>query len=216
MKSYAVIGLGRFGTQLATRLCELGNEVLVIDVVQANVDEIADRVTRAVCANAKEKDVLKSLGVADCDVAVVAMGGDLASSVLITMNLKTLGVKEIICKAYDETHRMILEKLGADSVIIPEQIVADKIARTITASNILEYIELSDDYGVVEYKVPAPWVGKSIRELNIRAKHNVNIIAVKENDKITVSPSADYKPAAEDTLVLLGEYKALERIRRIK
>lgn len=216
MKSYAVIGLGRFGTRLAIMLSSLGNEVLAIDMDKAVVDDIADHVTRAVAADARDKDVLKGLGVPECDVAVVAMGGDLASSVLITMNLKTLGCKEVIAKAYDETHREILEKLGADSVIIPEQMVADKLAHTLNSSNVLEYIELSPDYGIVEYKTPAPWVGKTVRELNIRAKHQVNLIAAKAGEKITVSPTADYRPEADDTLVMLGEYKALDRIKRIK
>ena len=216
MKSYAVIGLGRFGTRIAGRLYDYGEEVIAIDTNQARVDEIADHVTRAVRADAKDKDVLKSLGVDRCDVGIVAMASDLSASVLVTMTLKNLGVPHVICKAHDDTHREILEKLGADEVVIPERMVADRLARTMTSPNILEYIDLSESDGIIECRVPAPWVGKSLRELNIRAKFGVNIIAVRTRNGVTVSPLADFRPAAEDTLMLLGAYAALDKIKRIK
>lgn len=216
MKSYAVIGLGRFGSQIATRLYEYGEDVLAIDRQETLVNQYADRVTRAVIGDAKDKGVLKSLGVADCDCAIVALGSDLASSVLITMNLKSLGVPNIICKAHDDTHREILEKLGADQVIIPERMIADKIAGSLAAPNILEYIELSNDYGIVEVKAPASWVGKSIRELNVRESFGVTIIAVKQAERIEVSPSPLYQFQTGTTLVLLGDYEALDAIQALK
>lgn len=216
MKSYVVIGLGRFGTQIATRLYEYGKDVLVIDVEETLVDQISDHVTRAVVADAKNKDVLRGLGVSDCDCAIVALGSDLAGSILVTMNMKALGVPHVICKARDDTHREILEKLGADQVIIPERVVADKLARTMASPNILEFIELSNDYGIIEYKSPKTWENKLIKELNIRAKYGVNIIAVKKNNKVKISPSAEYTIPEESVLVLLGDYKALEQIKRIK
>ena len=216
MKSYAVIGLGRFGSQIATRLYEYGEDVLAIDRQELLINQFADRVTRAVVADAKDKTVLKSLGVADCDCAIVALGSELASSVLITMNLKSLHVPHIICKAHDDTHREILEKLGADQVIIPERVIADKIASSLAAPNILEYIELSNDYGIVEVKAPKSWVGKSFRELNVRDDFGVTVIAVKQAEQIKVSPSALYKVSEDATLVLLGDYEALEAIQTLK
>ena len=216
MKSYAVIGLGRFGSAMARSLYEYGEDVLAIDIKAELVDDIADHVTRAVEADAKDKDTLKSLGVQNCDTVIVGMGSDLAASVLITMNLKTIGVKEIICKAHDETHREILEKLGADRVIIPEHVVAEKLARTLASTNIMEYIDLSEECGVVEYKVPSSWVGKALSELHIRSKYGVNVIAVKEQDKVKVAPASDYRPGEGTTMLLIGEYQALERIRRMK
>lgn len=216
MKSYAVIGLGRFGSQVATRLYEYGEDVLAIDRQETLINQYADRVSRAVIADAKDKNVLRSLGVADCDCAIVALGSDLASSVLITMNLKSLGVPNVICKAHDDTHREILEKLGADQVIIPERVIADKVAGSLAAPNILEYIELSNDYGIVEVKAPASWIGKSIRELNVREVFGVTIIAVKQAETIKVSPSPHDKFQPDTTLVLLGDYKALDAIQALK
>ena len=213
MKSYAVIGLGRFGEGIAKKLYEYGEDVLAIDTSEELVNGIADRVTRAAVADAREPAVLKGLGVQDCDCAVVAVGTDLASSVLITMNLKNLGVQKIVCKAHDDTHRAILEKLGADQVIIPERVVADKTARELAAPNILEYIELSSECGISEYPSPKAWSGKTLRELNIRAKYGLNVIAVKDGEKIKVSPSADFRLTEGSFLMLLGEYTAMERFR---
>ena len=216
MKSFAVIGLGRFGTKIATSLCENGAEVLAIDTDENLVNSIADNVTRAVSADAKNKNELKRLGVAECDAVIIGLGSDLASSVLVTMNVKSLGVPKIICKAHDDTHREILEKLGADEVIIPERESAEKTARSLISPDFLEFIELSDQYGVIELAPPKPWIGKTLRELNVRNKYGVNIIAIKKNDKITVNFPADYEIGEESKLVILGEYGAFEQIRRIK
>ena len=213
MKSYVVIGLGRFGTHIAEELYKHEQDVLAIDLNESNVDEIADSVTRAAAADCRDISVLKELGVQDCDCAILAIGSDLAASVLVTMNLKTLGVPNVICKAYDETHSAILKKLGADTVIIPERAVAEKLANTLTRANILEDIELSEDYGIIERKPPKSWAGKSLKELNIRAKYGVNIIAVKQEDKINASLSADFVISPEDILVILGSYSDMERIK---
>ena len=132
MKSYVVIGLGRFGTELATRLYARGEEVMVIDTDEQLIDKIADKVTRAVAADARDLDVLTKLGVENFEHAIVAVGSDLASSALITMSLKSLNVPYILCKAHDDTYREILERLGADKVIIPEREVADKLALGMT------------------------------------------------------------------------------------
>lgn len=216
MKSYVVIGLGRFGTQIATRLYELGEEVLVIDLQLSLINKLSDRVTRAVAGDAKDRDILKSLGVSDCDCAIVALGSDLAASVLITMNLISLHVPHIICKAHDDTHREILEKLGADQVIIPERLIADRIANSLASPNILEYIELSNEYGIVEATAPKSWVGKSLKDLKIREAFGVTVIGVKQGDDISVSPSGSYEVTDQATLVLLGDYKSLNAIRSLK
>lgn len=213
MKSYVVIGLGRFGTHIAEQLYKNGQDVLAIDKSEENVNEIADAVTRAVCADCTDPAVLRALGVGDCDCAVVAIGSDLAASVLVTMNLKTLGVANVICKAYDETHCAILKKLGADQAVIPERAVAEKLADTLTSPNVLADIELSEDFGIIERMPPKGWPGKSLRELNVRAKYGVNVIAVKNGEKINASLGADYVIAPDDILVLLGEYKAMDKIK---
>ena len=215
MKSYLVIGLGRFGQTLARQLCMLGAEVLAMDVRNDLVQQVADDVTHAVAGDAQDKEVLRALGVRNFDCAIIAIGSDLAASVLTAMNLKELGVPYIICKAHDETHRRVLEKLGVDRVIIPEQENAQRLARSLNSHNVLDYIELSEDYGILEVPAPKSWVGKTLKELNVRAKLGVNIIAV-ENGKVTnVSPSADYLIQAGDIMVVLGDNYSLEAVQKL-
>jgi len=215
MKSYIVIGLGRFGTRAAKRLCELGCEVLAIDSNSDLVQPISGVVTQAVVADARDKEVLRALGAKDFECAIVAIGTDLADSVLATMNLKELGVPYIVCKASDETHRQVLLKLGADRVVIPEQEQADRLAKSLSSPNVLEYIELSDEHGIVEIPAPKSWQGKSLKELNVRAKLGVNIIAIETDGNINVSPSADYKIAQNDIMVVLGDTAALEAVQKL-
>lgn len=215
MKSYAVIGLGRFGQALAKQLCELGAEVLALDIRADLVQQAAGEVTHAVVADAQDKEVLRTLGVAHMDCAIIAIGDDLAASVLIAMNLKELDVPYVVCKAHDETHRRILEKLGVDRVVIPEQENAQRLGRSLHSHNVLDYIELSEEYGILEIPAPRSWVGKSLKELNIRAKLGVNIIAVESGKKTNVSPAADYRVQSQDILVVLGDNYALEAVQKL-
>ena len=209
MKSFVVIGLGLFGSSVARQLCAMGAEVLAIDTNSDLVQQVSGDVTSAVVADARDAEVLRALGAHACDCAVVAIGDDLAASVLATMNLKELGLGHIVCKAHDEPHRRVLEKLGADKVLIPEKEVAEKLARSLTSHDVLDFIELSSDYGIVELPAPRGWVGKSLMELNIRAKLGVNIIAVSRNGKISVSPRAEFQIGKDDILVVLGDYDSL-------
>ena len=215
MKSYAVIGLGRFGSALARQLCKLGAEGLALDVKGDYVQQIANDVTHAVVGDAQDKEVLRALGVRNLDCAVIAIGDNLAASVLITMNLKELGVPYIVCKAHDETHRKVLEKLGVDRVVIPEHEYAQRLARTLNSHNVLDYIELSEDFGILDVPAPKSWIGKSLRELNVRAKLGVTIIAVENGGKTNVSPTADYAVGEGDTLVMLGDNVALEKVQKL-
>ena len=215
MRSYVVIGLGRFGMETAISLTALGCDVLAMDVRSEIVQHVAQDVTHAVVADAHDKEVLKALGVKDFDCAIVAIGDDLAASVLATMNLKELGIPYIVCKAHDETHRRVLEKLGADRVVIPEKENAARLAKSLSSPNVLDYIELSEDYGIVEVTAPKSWVGKSLKELNIRAKLGLNIIAVKQGEKINVSPGADYAICSDDVIVVLGDAIALEKVQKL-
>ena len=215
MKSYIVIGLGRFGARAAKRLCELGCEVLAIDRNGDLVQPIANLVTHAVVGDARDKEVLRALGAKDFECAIVAIGGNLADSVLATMNLNELGVPHIVCKASDETHRQVLLKLGADQVVIPEQEQADRLAKNLSNPNVLDYIELSKEHGIIEIPAPKDWVNKSLKELNVRAKLGVNIIAVKTNGKINVSPAADYRIEKEDIMVVLGNTAALDAVQKL-
>ena len=215
MKSYVVIGMGLFGEALAKQLCKLGAEVLAMDLRSDLVQQVANDVTHAVVCDAQDKDVLRSLGVGHMDCAVIAIGDDLAASVLITMNLKELGVPYIVCKAKNEIHRRVLEKLGVDRVVIPEQENAQRLGRSLHSHNVLEYIELSEEYGILEIPAPSGWVGKTLKELNVRAKLGVNIIAVQNNGKTNVSPSADYEIRKEDVMVVLGDNYSLEAVQKL-
>ncbi len=214
MKAYVVIGLGRFGTELATRLYACGEEVMAIDTDDALIDKIADRVTRAVCADARDKDVLEKLGVENFDRAIVAVGSDLAAAVLITMNLKTLGVPFVMCKARDDTYREILERLGADRVVIPEREVADKLALGLTHAGVMEYIELSQEFGIVEMEPVPEWIGKSIRELELRKRYGVNVIAVRRDDAIRIPPDIDAPVRDDMIMVMLGQYDMFEKLKK--
>lgn len=215
MKTYIVIGLGRFGLSAATRLFELGNEVLAIDENEEAIQQIADHVTHAVVGDARDEAVLKALGVGNFDYAIVATGSDLAASILITITLKELGVPTVICKASNEAYKKALEKVGADRVLIPEREMAAKLAQNLSGSNILDFFELSDDYGIAEISVPSDWVGKTIRELNVRAKYDVTILSFKRNGQLQVLPSADEVIEADTIVIVLGSNERIARIQKL-
>jgi trk system potassium uptake protein TrkA len=214
MNSYILIGLGRFGAEMAAKLYECGEEVLAIDTNESIVDKIADRVTKAVAADARDLDVLQKLGAENYDRAIVAVGSDLAASALITMNLKTLNVPYIMCKAHDDTYREILERLGADRVIIPEREVADKLALGLTHAGVMEYIELSDEYGIVEMAPVDDWIGKTIRNLELRTRFGANVIALRKGDAIRIPPDIDTPITEEDIMVILGDYETLGKLKK--
>ena len=215
MKSYIVVGLGRFGQGVARQLCALGAEVLAMDIRSDLVQQVANDVTHAVVGDAQDKEVLRALGVRNFDCGIIAIGDDLAASVLAAMNLKELEVPYIVCKAHDETHRRVMEKLGVDRVVIPEQEHAQRLARSLHSHNVLDYIELSEDYGILEIPAPKTWVGKTLKDLNIRAKLGVNIIAVESGKKTNVSPSADYLIQEGDIMVVLGDNYSLEAVQKL-
>ena len=151
----------------------------------------------------------------DFDFAVVAIGDNLSASVLVTMNMKELGVKHVVCKAHDDTHRRVLEKLGADQVVIPENDQAIRLAKSLASANVLDYIELSEEYGIVDVTAPAAWVGKTLKELNIRAELGINILAIRRQGKIHVSPNPDLAFSQGDIVVMLGDEKAIKKVQKL-
>ena len=215
MKTYIVIGLGLFGAETARKLCTHGCEVLAMDIRSDLVQHVAADVTQAVVGDGQDKEVLRALGAGKFDCAIIAIGDDLAASVLTTMNLKELGVPYVICKAHDETHRRVLEKLGVDRVVIPECEFGGKLARSLSSHNVLDYIELSQDHGILEIPAPKSWVGQTLRQLNVRAKLGVNIIAVESNGVTNVSPAAEYLICQGDVMVVLGDNYALEAVQKL-
>ena len=215
MKSFIIVGLGRFGSEAARALVAQGCEVLAIDTNPELVQHLSDDVTHAVVGDARDKEVLRALDAKSFDCGIVAIGDSLADSVLATMNLKELGVPYIVGKAHDETHRQVLLKLGADRVVIPEKENANRLAKSLGSANVLDYIELSEHYGIIEIPAPALWQDKSLVELNIRAKLGLNIIAVKRAGEITVSPGADFRIAKDDIVVVLGDSAALKAVQKL-
>ena len=216
MKSFVIIGLGRFGTAIASELSALGHEVLAVDVDEERVQQVADHVTHAVTGDGRNIEVLRALGVRNVDCVVVAMGSDVGNSALITLNLKELGVKEVICKAQSHVHSRVLEKIGADRVVFPEYEMGAKLAQGLSSSNVLNFIELSEDYGILELSAPQSWQGKSLRELDVRNRHHVNVIAIRKNGELNVAPSPDLPLESGDQVVALGRYEDINLLHEVK
>lgn len=216
MKQFIVIGIGRFGKAVAEKLYELGQEVLAIDTDEEAIQKISDKVTHAVTADATDESVLKSLGVRNFDVAVVSISSDIQSSIIITLMLKEFGVKYVVAKAKDEVHAKLLMKIGADKVVFPEMEMGERVAHNLIATNILEYIELSPEHSIMEFEVLKSWVGKDLRDLNLRAKYGVTVVAIRNanDDRINISPKADNEIKEGDILVVIGSNDDLKKLER--
>lgn len=215
-KQFVVIGLGRFGSSIASTLYELGNEVLAIDTDEEIVQGISENVTHAIQADATDEATLRSLGIRNFDVAVVTIGGDVQSSVMVTLLVKELGVKYVISKAQNELHAKVLYKIGADRVVFPERDMGIRVAHNLCASNILDYIELSPDYSIMEVSAINDWQGKTLRELNMRSKYGINVMAIKKGNEINISPGADDVINGDDVLVVIGGTEQLSAIEKGK
>lgn len=216
MKQFVVIGIGRFGSAVAETLCKLGHEVLVIDRDDEAVQKISEKVTHAVTADATDENVLKSLGVRNFDVAVIAIGSDIQSSILTTLMLKDMGVEYIVAKAQNELHAKVLLKIGADRIVFPERDMGERVAHNLISSNILEYIELSSEHSIIEYAVPKSWEGKDLRDINMRAKFGVTVVALRNiNDEhINISPKADSKIREGDIMIVIGDNDDLKKLEK--
>ncbi len=213
METFVVIGLGRFGSAVAEELCALGHQVLAIDTDEAAVQKMADRVTQAVVGDCRDMDVLRALGVNHARCAVVAFSDDIGNSVLITLNLKELGIPRIVCKARSASHEELLRRIGADQVVFPEQESGRNLAHTLNNTEILGYIELSEHYSIVKTGVPASWVGKSVGELAIRKQYKVNIVSVQGADgSLQTVPLPDYVFRPGDLVFSLGRNEDNDKV----
>lgn len=214
MKSFVIIGIGRFGSNLAKTLTELGHEVLAIDEDIKRIQEISNYVTNAVVCDYRDENALKSLGVKNFDCAVVAISNDIEANIFLTLMLKDIGVPYVVSKAVTDLHARVLKQVGADKVVFPEKDMGMKVAQSLTATNILDFIELSDEYTIVETKTPAKWVGKSLKLLELRTKYGINVVAIKNliNDYIDISPNPDYLFKEDDVLVIIGSNEDISKI----
>lgn len=212
MNQYVVIGLGRFGSSVALTLADMGYDVLGIDTSAERVKELDGRITQAVEADATDEDVLKSFGIGNFDAGIVAIGNDVQSSILITLMLKESGVKYVVAKAYDAVHGRLLEKTGVDRVVYPERDMGLRLAQSLTVSNVLDQLELSKAYSIAEVVVPASFSGRSLRQLDLRSRYGLNVVAIKRDKKIQVSPQADDKLSEHDIIVVIGANEGIRRL----
>jgi trk system potassium uptake protein TrkA len=202
-----VIGLGHFGKHLAIKLAALGNEVMVVDKDEEAVSKMAPSVTSAQIGDCMDIDVLRSLGVGNFDVCFVCISDNFQSSLEITSLLKELGAKFVISKADRDIHAKFLRIIGADEVIYPERDMAQRTAIRYSVKNAFEYIELTPEYAIFEMLVPSQWVGKSVRDLNVRSKHNINIIGSKKNNVVIPMTNPDYVISSGEHLIMAGTKK---------
>lgn len=212
MKQFIVLGLGRFGSAVATTLVELGHEVLGVDNDEERVDALKDKITQAVQADISEEKVLTELGVKNFDAAIVCIGTDLETSILVTMMLKEMGLKYIIAKAQNNLHAKVLEKIGVNKVVFPERDMGARIARRLITPNIKDYVELEPDYNIIEIKVLPEFIDKTLSELDMRNKYGINVLAIKRNDSLNISPRAKDVIKKGDFLIVIGETKKINEL----
>lgn len=213
-KQFAVIGLGRFGSSVAKFLDEMGYEVLAVDDNPERVQQLAHKVTHAVTADCTDEEAMKELGIRNFDVVVVAIGLDIQASILTTLILKELGVGTIVVKAQNELHGKVLSKIGADKVVYPERDMGIRVAHHLISPNILDHIELSDGYSIVEMQLPGGLVGKNLKQLDIRQKYNCNVLAVKRSGQMNITPQSDEPLLKDDILVIVGRNEQLAKLER--
>lgn len=218
MKKFAVIGLGNFGFHAAKALFEDGNEVVAIDGEKVRVQAIDPYATEALVMNATEKETIRSLGLENMDGVIVSTGTNISISILICLYLNEIGVKKIIAKAIDDDHAKILKRVGATEVIHPERDMALRVSRNLSRPNVIDFIPLAEDFDLVQVDPPKEFIGKSLKGLNLRAKYNVQVIAIKEvvPDNFVLAPNADFVIKDSDILVMLGRTKDINRIKILK
>ena len=203
-KQYLVIGCGRFGSSVAKKMCQLGNEVMVVDKDEDSIDNIAEQVTHTAIVDVTEERDLKSIGLGNFDVVIVAISSDIRASIMATVMAQEMGVPKIVCKAKDELQAKVLYKIGADKVVFPERDMGIRLAYNLASENILDQINLDPEYSIMEIVTPQNWVGKTIIELNLRAKYDITVLAVKTQSGLKVMPSPNYKMQEKNILIIIG------------
>jgi trk system potassium uptake protein TrkA len=218
MKKFAVIGLGNFGFHAAKALYEDGNEVVAIDSDKNRVHAIDPYSSEAIVLNATDKEALKALGLNTMDGVIVSTGTKISTSILICLHLQEMGVKNILAKALDEDHGKILRRVGAREIIHPERDMAIRISRSLSRPNVLDFVPLGEDYDLVQVGPPREFIGKNLQELNLRAKYQVHIIAIKElvPENFILVPPAGFVIKDSDVLIMLGKSDDIKKIKALK
>lgn len=211
-KEYGVFGLGKFGTSVAITLAEAGNSVIAVDANPDRIDEIANVVTCAMVADVTDPDVLDNLGISNLDCVIVGVSTDMQASIMATIFAKEKGVPFIISKAENEIHKHILEKVGADKVVFPEAEMGGRLARNLMGGDFVDLVELSKEFSMVEIQPRGEWLGKGLRELNVRGNYGLNVIGIKQNDELTVDMNPDTPLEKGMTLVIVGKNDDLVKV----
>jgi len=211
-QSVLVIGLGRFGSSAALELMRLGNDVLAVDREEAVVNDIAPEVTHALQLDATDLDALQGIGAAEFAHAIVAISGNAESSVFTTMALKQLGVPNVVAKAGSSLHGAILERVGADRVVYAERETGVRVAHLFAYPNVVDYIDVSQEFGLVMLRPPAPFAGRTLRELDFDNRYQLTPVALRRGERLTVNPSDDERIDAGDMLILIGRDDGLARL----
>ena len=215
MKNVLLIGLGRFGRHIAIHLDSLGHQVMAVDINEERINKVLPYVTNAQIGDSTNAGFLDSLGIGNFDVCIVTIGSNFQNSLETTSLLKEMGAKFVVSRAERDVQAKFLLRNGADKVVYPEKQMAKWTAIRYTADHILDYIELDDKHAIFEVEVPREWVGKSVGQLDIRKKYDINILAIKENGSLSASISPETHLAEGSTLLVIGEYKALQKCFRI-
>ena len=208
-RQFAVIGLGRFGSNMAKALSKMGYEVLAIDKNQHKVQEFSDEVTHVVQADTTDENALRELGILNFDVVVVAIGEDVQANVLTTLQLKEIGVNFIVATSRNSLHTKLLEKVGADRIVAPERDMARRVAYNLASTSVMDYIELSPRFSIVEITAPKAFQNKTIAESNIRAKYGINVVAIKRGEDLIISPLPSEKIIKDDIVVVVGKNESI-------
>jgi trk system potassium uptake protein len=212
VKQFAVIGLGRFGASLARALAEGGHDVLGVDILEERIRPLTHVLTHVVQADVTDEEVLRSLGIRNFDVCVVTISSNIQNSILATLMIKEQGVPMVVAKARDDQHGKVLLKIGADRVVFPERDMGIRLAHNLVAGSVLDYIELSPDNSIAEVLAGDRLVGKNLRQLDLRARYGVNVMAIKKGSKINVSPKADDVVSEGDVIVVIGPNESIRRL----
>jgi trk/ktr system potassium uptake protein len=215
VKRVVVVGLGIFGFNIAKDLFESGFEVIGVDKNKEVISRIRDFSTKAVLADATDRELLEMIGIQPDDTVIISFGEDLAASTLLTLYLKEMNIKNIIVKAPNEDHKRILERVGATEVIIPEKEMADKVAKGLIAPNVLDYLPVSEDFTICELAPPSSFLGRTIGDLRLRGKYHIEVIAIRDvlSDKIQLVPRADFVIKDSDILIVIGKETDMRKIR---
>ncbi len=213
MKQFIVVGLGRFGSSVATTLANKGFDVLAIDSDEEKVNEISSEVTYAVQADATDEEALKTLGVGNFDIAIVSIGENVHANILSTLILKEQGVRYVVVKAQDKLHGKLLSKVGADKVVYPERDMGVRVANNLVSANVLDYIELSPGYSIAEVVASEKLAGDNLANLDLRGQFGVNVIAIKKEEDVNISPEATNVINSGDILVVMGHEDGLRRLK---